>query len=268
MPLALSARNRCKIRLLKHPLNLCFMALVYGWLGPFANAGGGFCERMRPGLIKQPANTWSNLGFVIAGLSMAWSMAMGRFQQNRNALTQSSVIATTFSCLAVLLGPGSIAMHASGTKLGSFIDVLSMYLVASFLVAYSSRRVFNLKTIYFVLIFCIVLAFCIWAHGQHGYRFYVLSLGNFAFALCLVLTTLLELFVVFVKRQPLARVWGYASVGSILLAFFIWNMSRTGCPWCVPDSLLQGHAAWHLLDALSIYCLFRYYVSENVQGPN
>ncbi len=28
--------------------------------------------------------------------------------------------------------------------------------------------------------------------------------------------------------------------------------SRTGCPWCRPDSLLQGHAAWHLLSSAAL----------------
>lgn len=31
--------------------------------------------------------------------------------------------------------------------------------------------------------------------------------------------------------------------------------SRTGRPWCRPDSLLQGHAVWHLLSAASISVL-------------
>ena len=32
--------------------------------------------------------------------------------------------------------------------------------------------------------------------------------------------------------------------------------------WCDPHSLLQGHAVWHLLDALSAYLLFRLWASE------
>lgn len=244
-------------------LNLCFMALAWGWFGLYANAGSGFCEAMRDGWIKQPANTWSNLGFVAAGLSMAWSLARGTFQENRNALTQSSVIATCFCCLAVLMGPGSMAMHASGTRLGGFIDVLAMYLIASFLVAYSARRAFGFTTMTFLLLFGVALTICIWADRQHGFRIFVLGPGNIAFAVCLTLTAFLEVFNVFVKRQFTNIAWGLASLGAILVAFFIWNMSRTGCAWCSPNSLIQGHAAWHLLDALSLYCLFRYYVSQN-----
>ena len=53
---------------------------------------------------------------------------------------------------------------------------------------------------------------------------------------------------------------------SIILAFVIWNVSLTGCPLCDPYSVIQGHAVWHLLCAVSLYCLFRYYVSENPEA--
>jgi len=243
-------------------LALFFAALVNGWFGPYSRAGHQFCETMRPGLIKQPANTWSNLGFVAAGLSMAWSLARGTFARNRNALTQSSFNATFFSCLVVLLGPGSMALHASGTELGGFIDVLSMYLVASFLAAYSAQRLFRFGTPIFALAFFAGLAFCIWADKKSGWRILHFGGGNIAFAFFLTLTTVFEAVNIFALKIHQTPAWGFAALGAILLAFFIWNMSRSGCPWCVPDSLIQGHAAWHLLDALSVYCLFRYYVSE------
>ena len=53
-------------------LALVLAAARWGWLGPDVGRGDGFCEAARPGWIRQPANTWSNLGFVIAGLAIAW----------------------------------------------------------------------------------------------------------------------------------------------------------------------------------------------------
>jgi hypothetical protein len=57
---------------------------------------------------------------------------------------------------------------------------------------------------------------------------------------------------------------GYAaaSLASILVAFAIWNASKA---WlCQPYSLVQGHAIWHLLGAVSAYFLYRYYASEAI----
>ena len=33
-----------------------------------------------------------------------------------------------------------------------------------------------------------------------------------------------------------------------------WWLGRTDSPWCDPDSLLQAHAAWHLLGAAALAC--------------
>ena len=49
-------------------LSVISVLAVFGWPGTFSAAGAGFCETFREGAIKQPANTWSNLGFVAAGL--------------------------------------------------------------------------------------------------------------------------------------------------------------------------------------------------------
>ena len=58
--------------------------------------------------------------------------------------------------------------------------------------------------------------------------------------------------------------WGFASAGALALAFAIWNLAKDGSSLCHPDSLLQGHAAWHLLCAVAAYALYRLYASEQV----
>jgi hypothetical protein len=52
-------------------LILFMLAVVRGWMGAPQGVGSDFCE-VSDGLIKQPANTWSGLGFVTAGLVTAW----------------------------------------------------------------------------------------------------------------------------------------------------------------------------------------------------
>ena len=56
--------------------------------------------------------------------------------------------------------------------------------------------------------------------------------------------------------------WLVAAVGALALAFAVWNTAKTDRFGCFPDSLYQGHGVWHLLCAVSAYCLFRLYVSE------
>ncbi len=246
-------------------MNTFFISLYFGWFGRCVEDGILFCESMHPGLIKQPANTWSNLGFVVVGLFVAWSLTNGWYHHNRNTLTQSQFYGTLLSCLMVLLGPGAMALHASGSYMASVVDRRSMYLIGSFTIAYATLRLFLLGPVHFVLIFFFVFNTCVWAEAQSDVHFIFYSFNNTVFVFYILLSVLFELLNIIVRKQHYATVWAFAAIGSLMPAFFIWKMSLTGNPWCDPDSIIQGHAIQHVLDAFALYCLFRFYVSEDCQ---
>ncbi len=52
-----------------------------------------------------------------------------------------------------------------------------------------------------------------------------------------------------------------SAVALLAVAFGIWQLDLHGLI-CDPESLLQGHGAWHILDAGAAYCMFLYYYSE------
>lgn len=244
-------------------LSLLFIAIVNGWFGEAAGVGSVFCEADRSGLIKQPVNTWSNLGFIFCGLYIGWILSRGKYNHNNNNLTRRVFYAAFFSSLVVYLGPGSMAMHATTTAVGGFLDMLSMYLIAAFLTAYSSERFFNLSPLHFTFIFIGILTFCIWANFQDVdfiFRFF----GNTVFAFFISLTILFEALNIFIRKMKHETVWAFLSLVTLLLAFLIWNLWQNNTSLCDPHSLIQGHGIWHLLNALSLYFLFRYYVSEDV----
>jgi hypothetical protein len=63
------------------------LAVYFQWFGPGTNVGGGFCEAAREGMIKQPANTWSNLSFIFFGLLIAYQLSSATFSHANNTLT-------------------------------------------------------------------------------------------------------------------------------------------------------------------------------------
>ncbi len=243
---------------------LLFMAIVNGWFGEPTGVGSVFCEADRPGLIKQPVNTWSNLGFIFTGLYIGWVLARGKYNRNKNSLTQKIFYGAFFSSLVVYLGPGSMAMHATTTTIGGFLDMFSMYLIAAFLVSYAVERFFNLSPLYFLLIFVSVLSFCIWANFQNVH-FIFDFFGNTVFAFFICTAILIEALNIFVRKMEHESKWAFLSLGALLLAFFIWNLWQNETTLCDPYSLIQGHGIWHLLNAVSLYFLFRYYVSEHAE---
>ncbi len=237
---------------------LLALAVRFGWLGADVGRGANFCEAAREGWLKQPANALSNLGFVVAGLAIGWRARHP--EQLGHTLRRFPGLATGFACLVVLLGPASAAMHATQSSLGGLLDLTSMYLVASYAAAYALTRWWRRDPVFFWQVFLLLVAACELVGLWEGELPVVHVAGNAAFGLLLVVAVVVE---TRLWRRGPARAdlrYGVAALASMLVAFTIWNLSQHG--WCDPDSLLQGHAVWHLLGAVAAYLLFRLYASE------
>ncbi|MES2056949.1 MAG: ceramidase domain-containing protein [Pseudomonadota bacterium] len=210
-----------------------------------------FCEFPRIGtLIVQPANSWSSMGYVFVGFMMivlarakGWSSAM------------PPIAAIVFGVTAISVGLGSVLLHATLTLWGQFFDVLGMYLVGSFmLVSALSRwlRIPDRSAIIFYLLLCSALVAVLIA---------VPEVRRWLFAVLLIAAIIVEL--VFARpRRPGVKVGFYlAGILTKAVAFTIWNLDQHGAI-CTPHSLVQGHAAWHLLGATALWLTFCYYRSE------
>lgn len=233
---------------------LLVLAVGQGWLGEDVGRGAHFCEAARDAHVLQPSNTFSNTGFVVAGLVIAWHA--GRVRLNG--------LATPYACMVVLLGPASAAMHATQSRLGGHLDLLSMYLVASFAAAYALMRWFRRDRLFFWQVFSMMVAGCELVGLLGDDVPVVQQSGNLAFAALLLTAVVVEIRLW--RRDGPTRTdlrWGAGALGTILLAFLIWNVTKT--QWCDPHSLLQGHAAWHVLGAVSAYLMFRFWASEKPQ---
>ncbi|MEO6413127.1 MAG: ceramidase domain-containing protein [Pedococcus sp.] len=240
---------------------LLWLATVNGWLGPDVGRGDRFCEAARDAVVLQPANTFSNAGFVIAGLAIAWRAGVAR-----TTIAANPGLAAAYGVVVVLLGPASAAMHATQSALGGHLDLLSMYLVAAFAASYALTRCLRRDTTFFAVTFVTIVAVCELVERIPGHVPVVDIAANLAFGLFLLMALAGE--AVLWRRGETRREvrWGYASAGALALAFAIWNLAKDGTAFCRPHALLQGHAAWHLLCAVAAYALYRLYASERVNG--
>jgi hypothetical protein len=55
-----------------------------------------------------------------------------------------------------------------------------------------------------------------------------------------------------VRQAPGGRVAYRAALAAGAAGLACWWLGRTASPWCGPDSLLQAHAAWHVLSAVAL----------------
>jgi hypothetical protein len=230
-------------------LTVLGLAVQFDWLGADVDRGAEFCEAAA-GRVRQPVNTLSNLGFVVAGLAIA-----------REAWRLPTV-GTAYACLVVLLGPASMAMHATESSLGGHLDLLSMYLVASFAASYAAMRVWRRGPAFMAAVFAASVAGCLLVAAAGGEVPVVMHAGNLAFGALLLSALVLERRLLRGGETTLDRRWILAAVGALGLAFAVWNTAKDGSALCWPGSVYQGHGIWHLLCAVSAYCLFRFYGSE------
>jgi hypothetical protein len=83
--------------------------------------------------------------------------------------------------------------------------------------------------------------------------------------MAIIFWALLALFLHRMDEIKLERTYSpyfWAGFGAYLIATIIWRPSRTGGWLCNPDTLLQGHALWHILGAVAMWCFYNYFRTE------
>ena len=108
--------------------------LFYFENGEVIGTISGWCERVSGGVFREPANTVSNIGFIISGLLMlrVLSAENGLENVNKNTFTSLNPISVLYAIAVIFLGPGSWLMHGTHTAWGGWADNLSMIMYIIF----------------------------------------------------------------------------------------------------------------------------------------
>lgn len=216
-----------------------------------------FCEGFREGPVRQPSNTFSNLGFLVVGLACALhAIRNGRPGEGR--LLSTAFYPALFCAALGALGPGSMFLHGGMTAWAGRVDVASMYAFMGVCVALSLSRRYRWRRGAFLAVALACLAVPLAAEAAFEWLTTEVSFG-----------VLIALFLYSelgpqseATRLPSAE-WLKRSAFFFFTAFFVWNLSRKSTsPLCDPSSLLQGHAFWHLFCALGAGCLYPYLLQE------
>lgn len=214
-----------------------------------------FCEMPRTGaLLLQPANSISSFGYVFVGLLM---ILMARSREWISGFPP--LAASVLGLAAVIVGIGSVLLHATLTLWGQFFDVLGMYLIGGFFLVSALakwRHIPDRRAMVYYALLCAVLVAILYALPE---------VRRWLFAVVLLAAIILELVFARPRRSQVRTDYYVAGLIANIVAFTIWNLDQNG-QLCAPDSLLQGHAVWHLLGAAALWFAFLYYRSERVAG--
>lgn len=238
-----------------------FMAVLHSlpqdvwedWRPATCVSGGCFCEPAdTASAVRQPVNAWSSFAFVLAGF-MIIGLALFSAKGKERRLT--APYACMLGIFAVVTGTGSAFYHSSLTFIGQFFDILGMYLTATLMLVYAWERSFRWPFRRSAAVFCLLNALLIpvqaAAPGTRRYVFGVLVIAALSF----------ETVYLRIGRPKIELRYLAASTAVFALAYAAWVLDNTGII-CMPGSILQGHAVWHLLGAAAVGLLYRYYAGE------
>ena len=193
------------------------------WL--FEPARIKFCEETLSGVIKHPADTWTNIGPFVAGVI--------------TLIIAKRPLERLLGVAALWTGVASAYFHASNTILGETLDLSGMFMFILSLAALQQHRA-TPKAGSQIFIAGVLLG-----------TLALTALSTFSAALA---SPMFAGFVVIVivrgiwdrKLGP----WAWAMVGTFVVAWSFWWLDLLHI-LCIPGNhILTGHGIWHLLNGL------------------
>lgn len=199
--------------------------------------------------MRQPANTWSNLGFVAVGLVL---ILQGLRKKSDSDLLSGLCI--------LFMGSSSFMAHASNTDLFGFLDVASILVYLAFLVAALMQRAQLSGTLFFLnhRLFTLRFFFERWLGlSLLLVTFYFLLPRSGMFLLGGIGAPLLISELIFVWKNKANLVLNHIYPGIAFLAAglisLLLDATKTVCEPI--NHLFQLHALWHIFAAAGTYFL-------------
>jgi dihydroceramidase len=203
--------------------------------------------------VAQPANAWSSLAFVLAGLWIAQGANGIRNKSNR--MVGEPAYRYIYGCALVTIGLGSYFYHASLSFAGQVCDMSGMYLLITFALFYGLARRTRIRAV------VAVAAYLLCNLALMSFQVAFPDLRRYVFAALVLGVVGMEAGHRGALGNVIASPWLWRATTAMGLAFVAWVLDITKAV-CGPESLLQGHALWHVLCASAGWYLYRYYESE------
>lgn len=220
---------------------------LHRWMPPDIE----WCEAATCSVISEPANTWSNLAYIALGL---WVLARSR--------GAAPGLGRAFGPAMVLVGVFSFAYHASANFIGQWLDFVGMFAFAALPLTVNVRRLRPMPAPTALRLYLGLVT----AASLSVIALYALHVPvQLTIAAFVVATLVLEALAT--ARGGRAQDYGALAfaVGTLVLALFVRELDRQRL-WCEPEAaLLQGHAIWHGISAVSIAACWRFYRQFDVE---
>jgi hypothetical protein len=189
------------------------------------------CERFGDGFWGQPINSVTSLAFVAAG------MAIAKQADRSPRLVYASLVGAT--------GIGSVVQHGPNPSWADLAHDLPLVALIAFVAADATADVTgrHLPSVWWVAPSLVLVPVILMAPGAADAAQVVLAAVAIGMSLLRV------------RLRPAWRRTILTSMALLAVGGTLGTLSRSGWPWCRPDSLVQGHAVWHVLAAAALWLL-------------
>jgi hypothetical protein len=225
------------------------------WPADYCHGVNCYCEPIRDRLVAQPIATYSNVGFIVAGLFIIVTGLRAQ-TSTANPMTAHKGYTVLFGISMICTGLFSFFYHASLTKVGDLFDLMGMFLFTGFLALYGLTRLrpmsgFTFVAAYITLNLALGIGLIV-AYGLQQVYF-----------LILIGVAVVSEFLHLRRHQPNIKA---RFMGLTLLVFAlgggVWVLDGGGLLPCNPTAPFTWHGVWHLSAALAGALMFLYYWSE------
>lgn len=202
--------------------------------------GESDCETIGSGILAQPANAVSSLSFAVFGIVVLFSMSGGEGPERSNRLI--------IGLLMIATGTGSVLFHGPQGPASHFLHDVTILLT---MIGIVTMNVAGLRRWREHRVWMILLATAVAVSGV--LLIWPMSTNVLAVAgLALVVGQDIALH----RSGTLQLRWWIAAVAAMGLALVFFVAGRTASPFCDSESLVQGHALWHILAATALWAYF------------
>lgn len=212
----------------------------YDMLQTYGAPNVHWCEELICSYINNPANTWTNIGYIIFGI-LAWRLGSPNKRFTR-----------LFGFALIFTGLVSGFYHATNNYLTQFFDFVGMFTLVSSIICVNLLRMRVTKDFSIPIYLAMTTVFSLGFFYAH-YLFPVQMLIVIAVAIIIAQE-------VYITRKVKKTLNFKTFMSAIVLLAIAQLFSQLDLKriWCEPTNhfILQGHALWHLTAAVALYVYF------------
>jgi hypothetical protein len=205
-----------------------------------------WCEETLCQWISEPANTWSNLGYLIVGLFIV--IIASKKNHNRSM--------KQFGPIIIFMGAMSFFYHLSNFYGSQILDFVGMFFFVGWAIGMNLIRLGKLKDKNLIW-FNLVLG------GMLVLAMHVMYLMGIKYQVLIILTALIIIATEMMARKLIKVHYGWFGVTLLtLIIAFGFSISDGQRIWCHPSEhgwLSQGHAVWHWVAAIGMLTIYLHY---------